>query len=71
MEPQRQGNMAAPGREPRHPSFDPEDYEQDSGNLKLGLGDFVFYSVLSAKAADFGFVAFAVNTIALCMGGTP
>lgn len=45
------------------------DYEEtEDRTIKLGLGDFVFYSVLVAKAAEFGFDAFASCFVVVLMG---
>ena len=29
---------------------------EDAGTVKIGIGDFVFFSVLAARAANYGFV---------------
>ena len=52
---------------------DPDDSESKSSNsIKLGLGDFIFYSVLVAKAAENSFTTFAscVLVILSGLGGT-
>jgi len=49
--------------------------QESARSIKLGLGDFVFYSVLVSRAALFGFATFAACFVAvimvrpLCVGG--
>lgn len=46
-----------------------EFYDDEGGrSIKLGLGDFVFYSVLVSRAALFGFATFAACFVAVIMG---
>lgn len=42
------------------------------GSIKLGLGDFIFYSVLVAKATEYSFTTFAACTLVILsgLGGT-
>lgn len=49
-----------------------EGEEKGSNNIKLGLGDFIFYSVLVSKAAENGFAAFVACFLAILtgLGGT-
>jgi presenilin 1 len=51
-----------------------EDGKTDTSdnNIKLGLGDFIFYSVLVSKAADHGFAAFVACFLSVLagLGGT-
>ncbi|KAI9336975.1 Presenilin-domain-containing protein [Obelidium mucronatum] len=47
---------------------DDEDDEQDDGGMKLGLGDFVFYSVLASRAALSDWVPTTAVTIGLLTG---
>ena len=42
--------------------------ERPSGSIKLGLGDFVFYSLLVSKAALAGFVPMAASFLAILVG---
>ncbi|KAJ3300102.1 Presenilin-2 [Borealophlyctis nickersoniae] len=45
-----------------------DEEEEESTGLKLGLGDFVFYSVLVARAAMFDWVTTAACTVAVMTG---
>jgi len=49
-----------------------DDDEKPDNNIKLGLGDFIFYSVLVAKASENGFAAFASCYLSILagLGGT-
>lgn len=48
----------------------PETEQADApdNSIKLGLGDFIFYSILVAKAAIYSFTTFAVCTLAILAG---
>jgi hypothetical protein len=41
---------------------------KDRNNIKLGLGDFIFYSILVAKAAMFSFTAFTTCSLVILVG---
>lgn len=45
-----------------------EDDDDDAKTIKLGLGDFCFYSVLVAKAAIYSFTAFLVCFLVIICG---
>ncbi|KAG9325774.1 hypothetical protein KVV02_003646 [Mortierella alpina] len=47
---------------------DEDEEDDDGGGLKLGLGDFVFYSVLIARAAMFDWVTTICCTVAVLTG---
>ncbi|EED92641.1 presenilin [Thalassiosira pseudonana CCMP1335] len=49
-----------------------EDDEKGGNTIKLGLGDFIFYSVLVSKAAENGFAAFVACFLSILtgLGGT-
>jgi len=51
-----------------------DDDDEDSGrnSIRLGLGDFIFYSVLVAKAAEYSFTTFVVCMLVILagLGGT-
>lgn len=51
---------------------DDDDAAPDSNSIRLGLGDFIFYSVLVAKAAQHSFTTFAACTLVILagLGGT-
>ena len=46
--------------------------DTSDNTIKLGLGDFIFYSVLVSKAADHGFAAFVACFLSVLagLGGT-
>jgi presenilin 1 len=41
---------------------------KDRNNIKLGLGDFIFYSILVSKAALYSYTAFAACTLVILIG---
>lgn len=45
-----------------------EEYEDDDGTIKLGLGDFVFYSLLCARAALVSFTTFIAVFVVVLFG---
>lgn len=49
-----------------------DDAESDDNSIKLGLGDFIFYSLLTAKAAQYSFATFAACMLVILagLGGT-
>mmetsp|Transcript_2046 Transcript_2046/g.2898 ORF Transcript_2046/g.2898 Transcript_2046/m.2898 type:complete len:505 (-) Transcript_2046:1841-3355(-) len=49
-----------------------DDAEEDDNSIKLGLGDFIFYSLLTAKAAQYSFATFAACMLVILagLGGT-
>jgi presenilin 1 len=49
-----------------------DDEGPERNSIRLGLGDFIFYSVLVAKAAQYSFSTFAVCTVVILsgLGGT-
>jgi hypothetical protein len=51
---------------------DDEDDDKNSNSIRLGLGDFIFYSVLVAKAAQHSFATFAACMLVILagLGGT-
>eukprot|EP00934_Nitzschia_sp_Nitz4_P006149 Nitzschia sp. Nitz4//scaffold2_size372955//19985//21959//NITZ4_000355-RA/size372955-snap-gene-0.58-mRNA-1//-1//CDS//3329546572//6139//frame0 len=42
--------------------------EEGPGSIKLGLGDFIFYSLLVSKAAEYSFTAFAACVATILFG---
>jgi presenilin 1 len=53
---------------PRHHSTASSEVKDDEKSIKLGLGDFVFYSVLVSKAALYGFTTCAVCFLVIILG---
>jgi presenilin 1 len=51
---------------------DDDDEGTERNSIRLGLGDFIFYSVLVAKAAEYSFATFAACTLVILagLGGT-
>jgi hypothetical protein len=47
---------------------DQEERKKERRSIKLGLGDFIFYSILVAKAALYSFTTFVASTIAILIG---
>ncbi|KAI9184595.1 hypothetical protein H9P43_003650 [Blastocladiella emersonii ATCC 22665] len=61
---------AATGSAPAPAEDEEDDDEDDDGGLKLGLGDFVFYSVLTARAAMNDWITTVASIIAVTAGMT-
>jgi presenilin 1 len=53
-------------------STEEDDENKSSNSIRLGLGDFIFYSVLVSKAAQYSFTTFAACTLVILsgLGGT-
>jgi len=53
-------------------STEEDDEKKSSNSIRLGLGDFIFYSVLVSKAAQYSFTTFAACTLVILsgLGGT-
>jgi len=51
---------------------DDEDFGDERNSIRLGMGDFIFYSVLVAKAAQYSFATFAACMLVILsgLGGT-
>jgi len=51
---------------------DDEEGAPERNSIRLGLGDFIFYSVLVAKAAEYSFATFAACMLVILagLGGT-
>uniref|UniRef100_A0A7S4HP42 Presenilin n=1 Tax=Odontella aurita TaxID=265563 RepID=A0A7S4HP42_9STRA len=51
---------------------DDSEYEERAGSIKLGLGDFIFYSLMVSKAALYSFATFAACMLVILagLGGT-
>eukprot|EP00565_Helicotheca_tamesis_P005268 CAMPEP_0185733200 /NCGR_PEP_ID=MMETSP1171-20130828/18736_1 /TAXON_ID=374046 /ORGANISM="Helicotheca tamensis, Strain CCMP826" /LENGTH=684 /DNA_ID=CAMNT_0028402857 /DNA_START=111 /DNA_END=2165 /DNA_ORIENTATION=- len=58
--------------EVQHGDDDSEDEDMEANSIKLGLGDFIFYSVLVGKAAQHSFTTFisCILVILAGLGGT-
>ncbi|KAL3907807.1 MAG: hypothetical protein SGILL_008721 [Bacillariaceae sp.] len=63
----RQGRVFAESAD-----FGTEDEKDGNNSIRLGLGDFIFYSVMCAKAAEYSFTAFFVCMLVIIagLGGT-
>ena len=63
---------AVPPGNLQQPPSNPDEYlDDDEGALKLGLGDFVFYSVLVAKGTKYGVATAAASFVAILMVRSP
>jgi presenilin-like A22 family membrane protease len=47
---------------------DEEERKKERSSIKLGLGDFIFYSILVSKAALYSFTTFCACTVAILIG---
>jgi hypothetical protein len=66
----RQGRVFAESSE--YGEGDEDDEDSGRNSIRLGLGDFIFYSVMVAKAAEYSFTAFSVCMLVILagLGGT-
>ena len=59
---------AAPIPPPRHPEEDEDDIFGLPDSIKLGLGDFIFYSVLVGRAAMYDILTVFASYLAIVAG---